>query len=130
MSMQDPIADMFTRIRNGQSSGKVRVTMPLSNVKCAIARVLKEQGYIKDFFTEDGHSGRLTIVLKYFEGRPVIELLKRESRPGLRVYRSKNNLPSVNGGLGIALISTSRGVMTDKQARAAGHGGEVLGVVF
>ena len=130
MSMQDPIADMFTRIRNGQSSGKVRVTMPLSNVKHAIARVLKDQGYIKDFSTEDGHSGRLTIVLKYFEGKPVIELLRRESRPGLRVYKGKNNLPSVNGGLGIALISTSKGVMTDKQARTAGHGGEVLGVVF
>lgn len=130
MSMQDPIADMFTRIRNGQSSGKVRVAMPISKVKCAIARVLKDQGYIKDFSTEDGHSGRLTIVLKYFEGRPVIDLLRRESRPGLRVYRGKDNLPSVNGGLGIALISTSKGIMTDKQARAAGHGGEVLGVVF
>ena len=104
--------------------------MPLSNVKRAIAQVLKDQGYIKDFSTEDGHSSRLTIVLKYFEGKPVIDLLRRESRPGLRVYRGRNNLPSVNGGLGIALISTSRGVMTDKQARAAGYGGEVLGVVF
>ena len=104
--------------------------MPRSKVKCAIAQVLKDQGYIKDFSVEDEGAVGLTIVLKYFEGRPVIELLKRESRPGLRVYRGKDDLPSVNGGLGIALVSTPRGVMTDKQARAAGHGGEVLGVVF
>ena len=130
MSMQDPIADMFTRIRNGQSSGKVRVTIPLSKVKQAIAKVLVEQGYIKDFSIEDEGWRKLVIVLKYFEGRPVIALLRRVSRPGLRVYRRKDDLPSVNSGLGIALISTPQGVMTDKQARAAGHGGEVLGVVF
>ena len=130
MSMQDPIADMFTRIRNGQSSGKVRVTMPLSKAKRAIAEVLKEQGYVKDFSIDDKGHGELVIVLKYFEGRPVIELLRRVSRPGLRVYTRKDDLPSVNGGLGIAIISTSRGLMTDRQARAAGHGGEVLGVVF
>lgn len=130
MSMQDPISDMFTRIRNGQSSGKVRVAMPLSKAKRAIAEVLKEQGYIKDFSIEDHGHRELVIVLKYFEGRPVIELLRRVSRPGLRVYKRKDDLPSVNGGLGIAIISTPRGVMTDRQARAAGHGGEVLGVVF
>jgi small subunit ribosomal protein S8 len=121
---------MFTRIRNGQSSGKVRVAMPLSKVKRAIADVLKEQGYIKDYSIEDDGRRELIIVLKYFEGRPVIELLRRVSRPGLRVYKRKDDLPSVNGGLGIAIISTPRGVMTDRQARAAGHGGEVLGVVF
>ena len=131
MTMQDPISDMFTRIRNGQLSGKVRVTMPMSKVKESIARVLKEQGYIKDFAIEDDSGQReLAIVLKYFEGKPVIELLRRASRPGLRVYKGKNDLPSVNRGLGIAIVSTSRGVMTDRQARAAGHGGEVLGFVF
>lgn len=131
MSMQDPIADMFTRIRNGQSSGKVRVTMPMSTVKQAIALVLKEQGYITDFAMEEVRGRReLNVSLKYYEGKPVIELLRRVSRPGLRVYKPKDQLPTVNGGLGIAIISTSRGVMSDKQARAAGHGGEVLGYVF
>ena len=131
MSMQDPIADMFTRIRNGQSSGKVRVTMPMSTAKQAIAVVLKEQGYIKDFSVEDDRGRReLSVLLKYFGGKPVIELLRRVSRPGLRVYEPKDRLPTVNGGLGVAIISTPRGVMTDKQARAVGHGGEVLGFVF
>ena len=130
MSMQDPISDMLTRIRNGQSAGKLRVTMPLSRQKTAIADVLKEQGYIRDFAHEDaGGKPQLAVTLKYFEGKPVIESLRRVSRPGLRIYKRKDELPSVMGGLGIAIISTSKGLMTDKQARAAGHGGEVICVV-
>ena len=131
MSMQDPIADMFTRVRNGQSAGKVRVAMPMSKQKVAIARVLKEQGYIRDF-NVDAEEGKpqLSVTLKYYEGKPVIDTLKRVSRPGLRIYKGKDDLPTVRGGLGVALISTSRGIMTDKQARAAGHGGEVVGLVF
>jgi len=130
MSMQDPIADMLTRIRNGQSAGKVRVTMPMSKQRAAIAQVLAEQGYIRDFSVEeiDGKS-QLAIVLKYFEGKPVIEMMKRVSRPGLRVYRGKNDLPKVMDGLGVAIISTSKGLMTDRQARASGHGGEVVCIV-
>lgn len=130
MSMQDPIADMFTRIRNGQGAGKVRVIMPMSKQRAAISQVLKDQGYIRDFSVEeiDGKS-QLAIVLKYFEGKPVIEMLRRISRPGLRVYKRKGDLPKVMEGLGIAIISTSRGLMTDHQARAAGCGGEVLCVV-
>ena len=130
MSMQDPIADMFTRIRNGQQAGKVRVVMEMSRQREAIARVLKKQGYVRDFSVEeiDGKS-RLAIVLKYFEGRPVIESLKRISRPGRRVYKRKHELPKVMDGLGIAIISTSKGLMTDHQARAAGHGGEVVCIV-
>ena len=130
MSMQDPIADMFTRIRNGQSAGKVRVTMPLSRQKAAVAKVLKEQGYIRDYLVEEIEGkAQLAVVLKYFEGRPVIEMLKRVSRPGLRVYKGRNEIPKVMDGLGIAIVSTSNGLMTDHQARAAGHGGEVVGVV-
>lgn len=130
MSMQDPIADMFTRIRNGQQAGKVRVVMEMSRQREAIARVLKGQGYVRDFSVEeiDGKS-QLAIVLKYFEGRPVIETLKRISRPGRRVYKRKHELPKVMDGLGIAIISTSKGLMTDHQARAAGHGGEVVCIV-
>ena len=130
MSMQDPIADMFTRIRNGQQAGKVRVVMAMSRQREAIARVLKRQGYVRDFSVEeiDGKS-QLAIVLKYFEGRPVIETLKRISRPGRRVYKRKHELPKVMDGLGIAIISTSKGLMTDHQARAAGHGGEVVCIV-
>ena len=130
MSMQDPIADMFTRIRNGQQAGKVRVVMAMSRQREAIARVLKKQGYIRDFSVEeiDGKS-QLAIVLKYFEGKPVIETLKRISRPGRRVYKRKHELPKVMDGLGIAIISTSKGLMTDHQARAAGHGGEVVCIV-
>ena len=130
MSMQDPISDMFTRIRNGQASGRVRVSIPLSRQKESIARVLKDQGYIRDFVQEqeDGRP-QLVVMLKYFEGRPVIETISRVSRPGLRVYKRKDDLPSVMGGLGIAIISTPKGIMTDKQARAAGHGGEVVGFV-
>lgn len=127
MSMQDPIADMLTRIRNGQMAGKVRVTMPLSTQKKAIASLLLEEGYVREVLEEEVDGKRvLTVVLKYYEGKPVIEKLDRVSRPGLRVYKGKDELPRVMDGLGIAIISTSRGLMTDRAARAAGHGGEVL----
>lgn len=129
MSMQDPIADMLTRIRNGQAAGKVRVTMPVSKQKLAIAEVLKHEGFIRDYAPEDDEEGQFALVLKYYDGLPVIRQLKRVSRPGLRVYKGKGDLPTVMGGLGIAIISTSRGLMTDRAARAAGHGGEVLCVV-
>lgn len=130
MSMQDPISDMLTRIRNGQSAGKVRIMMPMSKQKSAIAEVLKQQGYIRDFSIEDieGKS-QLAILLRYFEGKPVIEMLKRISRPGLRIYRRKDDLPKVMDGLGIAIISTPKGLMTDRQARTAGCGGEVVCIV-
>ena len=130
MSMQDPISDMLTRIRNGQQAGKVRVVMPVSRQKVAIATVLKKQGYVRDFSVEmvRGES-RLAIVLRYFEGKPVIEIIQRVSRPSLRVYKRKDELPKVMDGLGIAIISTSSGLMTDHEARAAGHGGEVVCVV-
>lgn len=127
MSMTDPIADMLTRIRNGQSAGKESVVLPSSKVKVAIAKVLKEEGYIIDFKTEvKGSHSQLTIVLKYYNGKPVIEEVKRVSKPGLRIYKSKEELPKVLGGLGIAIVSTSKGVMTDRAARAMGHGGEVI----
>lgn len=127
MSMTDPIADMLTRIRNGQSAEKEQVEMPSSKLKVAIAGVLKGEGYISDFRVDeiDGKS-RLAVTLKYFQGRPVIERLERVSKPGLRIYRGRHDLPKVVGGLGIAIVSTSHGVMTDSAARAAGHGGEVL----
>ena len=125
--MTDPIADFLTRIRNGQSANKVEVSMPSSKLKCAIATVLKDEGYITDFATEDNDGKQvLTVTLKYYDGKPVIEKLQRASRPGLRLYKGKNQLPRVHGGLGVAIISTSRGVMSDRQARAAGEGGEVL----
>lgn len=128
--MTDPIADMLTRIRNGQSANKVEVTMPSSSVKCAIAKVLQDEGYIKGFSTADEDAKPLlTIELKYFEGRPVIAMISRASRPGLRLYKGKDELPSVQDGLGVAIISTSKGVMSERQARAAGEGGEVLCVV-
>jgi small subunit ribosomal protein S8 len=130
MSMQDPISDMFTRIRNGLSAGKVRVTMPMSKQKMAIAGLLKDQGYIRDLETEsENGKPQLAIVLKYHDGKPVIEKIKRVSRPGLRIFKNKDELPTVMNGLGIAIISTSRGLMTDKAAREAGHGGEVVGIV-
>lgn len=130
MSMQDPVADMLTRIRNGQTAGKASITMPSSKLKTAIAALLKNEGYIKDFsVAEQGGKAGLTVELKYFQGRPVIDLIKRVSRPGLRIYRGKEDLPRVRGGLGIAIISTSQGVMTDRAARAAGQGGEVIAVV-
>ena len=125
--MTDPIADMLTRIRNGQAVSMAAVTMPSSSLKSAIASVLKEEGYITDYSVNDvDGKPELTVELKYYEGKPVIESLQRASRPGLRLYKGKNELPTVLGGLGIAIVSTSRGLMTDKQARAAGHGGEVL----
>jgi len=130
MSMQDPIADMFTRIRNGLSAGKVRVIMPMSKQKMAIANLLKDQGYIRDLATEDQKGKpQLSIVLKYHEGSPVIDKIQRVSRPGLRIFKNKDKLPTVMNGLGIAIISTSRGLMTDKAAREAGHGGEIVGIV-
>jgi small subunit ribosomal protein S8 len=125
--MTDPIADMLTRIRNGQSAGKKSVKIPSSKLKLAIAKVLKEEGYITDFKTEvTGCHTEMTVELKYYNGVPVIESVKRVSRPGLRIYKSKDELPKVLGGLGIAIVSTSNGVMTDRAARAIGHGGEVI----
>jgi small subunit ribosomal protein S8 len=130
MSMTDPIADFLTRIRNAQSSGKPEVHAPASKVKLAIAKVLKDEGYIEDFgATELEGKPMLAVQLKYYQGRPVIDRLDRISRPGLRVYKGKDELPAVLGGLGIAIVSTSQGVMSDRQARAAGHGGEVLCIV-
>ena len=131
MSLQDPVADMLTRIRNGQSAGRLRVTMPSSKLKMAIAAVLRDEGYIHDFDVANGGDGdgghpALSVRLKYHEGRPVIASLDRVSRPGLRIYRGKGELPVVMGGLGIAIVSTSRGVMADRAARAEGLGGEVL----
>ncbi len=127
MSMSDPISDMLTRIRNGQNSRKVTVTMPSSNVKVAIAGVLKEEGFIEDFaVNKEDSKTELTITLKYYMNKPVITRLSRASRPGLRKYKGADDLPKVIGGMGIAVISTSKGVMTDRAARAAGHGGEVL----
>ena len=131
MSMQDPISDMLTRIRNGQSAGKVHVSMPLSKQKLAVAEVLKQEGYIADYMKEEneGTHPQMSVVLKYYEGKPVIDRIKRVSRPGLRIYKSKDQLPRIMGGLGIAIVSTSKGLMTDRAARAAGHGGEVVCVV-
>jgi len=128
--MTDPIADMFTRIRNAQMVGHVEVSMPDSKIKTEIARVLKDEGYIEGFARRETEGKPvLSIALKYHEGRPVIDRLERVSRPGLRVYRRKDELPKVLGGLGVAIVSTSQGVMSDRAARAAGQGGEVIGVV-
>ena len=127
--MTDPIADMFTRIRNGQSAAKVAVTMPSSKLKVAIADLLKEEGYISDFTITTDAKPQLDVVLKYFEGKRVIEVIKRVSRPGLRIYKSCDELPKVLAGMGIAIVSTSKGLMTDRAARSAGIGGEVLGFV-
>jgi small subunit ribosomal protein S8 len=131
MSMTDPIADFLTRIRNGQSSGKPEILVPASKVKLSIAKVLKDAGYIEDFSStvDDGGKPTLVVQLKYYQGRPVIDRLERVSRPGLRVYKGKDELPSILGGLGVAIVSTSKGVMTDREARASGHGGEVLCIV-
>lgn len=129
MSMSDPIADMLTRIRNGQSSAHAEVTMPSSKMKAAVAEVLKSEGYIKDYSVSKGAKAELTVVLKYFDGKPVISSVKRVSSPGLRIYKNTDELPKVMGGLGIAIVSTSKGLMTDRQARAAGHGGEVICLV-
>ncbi len=131
MGMTDPIADMLTRIRNGLSASKKEVELPSSKLKVAICAVLKDEGYIEDFSVQD-IDGKpvLTIRLKYHQGKPVIEMLKRVSRPGLRQYKGKEELPKVSGGLGVAIVSTSAGVMTDRAARQSGHGGEVLCFVF
>ncbi len=126
MSLQDPIADMLTRVRNAQNANKVSVIMPASKQKSRIAAVLKDEGYIMDYKVSDESLKQLTIELKYYQGKPVIEKMRRISRPGLRIFKAKDDLPSINGGLGIAIISTSKGVMTDAQARAAGFGGEVI----
>ncbi len=130
MSMTDPISDMLTRIRNGQKARKVAVSMPASKQKEAIAKVLESEGYITGFAVHgEGASKELTVELKYFEGSPVIEKIQRASRPGLRVYRGTDDLPKVLGGLGVAIVSTSAGVMSDRQAREKGIGGEVLCIV-
>jgi len=127
MSMQDPIADMLTRIRNGQAANKVSVKMPSAKLKVAIAKVLKEEGYITDYAVADeGNKPELEITLKYFQGKPVVETIQRVSRPGLRIYKGKDELPKVMGGLGVAIVSTSKGLMTDRAARLAGMGGEVV----
>ena len=127
MSMSDPIADMLTRIRNAQSVEKAIVAMPSSNVKVAIAQVLKDEGYIDGFSVKaDGAKSELNIALKYYAGKPVIERIERVSRPGLRVYKGRDAIPQVMNGLGVAIVTTPKGVMTDRKARATGVGGEVL----
>jgi small subunit ribosomal protein S8 len=129
MSMQDPIADMFTRIRNGQLASKVSVSMPSSKVRVAIAKVLEAEGYVESSSVTEGVKPVLEVTLKYFEGKKVIDTIERVSRPGLRIYKKKDELPKVMGGLGIAIVSTSKGVMTDRAARKAGMGGEIIGYV-
>jgi small subunit ribosomal protein S8 len=130
MSMSDPIADMLVRIRNAQMVGHTEVAMPASKLKSAIAQVLKDEGYIEDFaLRDDGGKKQLRIGLKYYAGRPVIERLERVSKPGLRVYRGRDDIPRIMNGLGVAILSTSRGVMTDRKARADGVGGEILCIV-
>lgn len=130
MSLQDPIADMFTRIRNSQMVAKEDVEMPSSKVKIAIAEVLKTEGYITDFQVEKvGHKSVLVIKLKYYQGKPVIDMIKRVSRPGLRIYKACDALPKVIDGLGITIVSTSKGIMSDRVARAMNEGGEIIGQV-
>lgn len=126
MSMQDPIADMLTRIRNGQAANKVAINMPSSKLKVAIANVLAAEGYIESVKVLEGAKPELEITLKYFQGKPVVESIQRVSRPGLRIYKRKDELPKVMGGLGVAVISTSKGVMTDRAASQAGLGGEII----
>jgi small subunit ribosomal protein S8 len=129
--MQDPLADLLTRVRNAQMAGMASVSMPSSKVKVALIEVLKSEGYVGEFDVQNVDGRKiLTIALKYHQGRPVIEEIKRASRPGLRFYTGKDDLPKVRGGLGVAIVSTSKGVMTDRAARAAGVGGEVLCTVF
>lgn len=131
MSMQDPVADMLTRIRNSQARGKQTVSMPSSKLKVSIANLLEAEGYVSGHNIElaDGKPV-LTVELKYFNGKPVIEMLKRISRPGLRIYKAANDLPEVNAGLGVSIISTNKGLMTDRAARTAGLGGEIVCSVF
>ncbi|HHJ36104.1 MAG TPA: 30S ribosomal protein S8 [Gammaproteobacteria bacterium] len=126
MMMTDPIADMLTRVRNAQSAAKADVTMPSSKLKMAIAKVLLDEGYITGFSSDEAVKPTLTVTLKYYEGRPVIDELKRVSRPGLRIYKNKHELPKILNGLGIAIVSTSAGVMTDREARSSGRGGEII----
>ncbi len=130
MSMQDTLADMFTRIRNAQMAEKATVSMPSSKMKVSVLEVLKSEGYIQSYSVSGDAKPELTVELKYFEGKPVIEQIKRASRPGLRNYKGKEDLPTVRGGLGVAIVSTSQGVMTDRAARQAGIGGEVICTVF
>jgi small subunit ribosomal protein S8 len=128
--MQDPIADMFTRIRNAQAVAKKQLVMPSSKIKAAIAKLLRDEGYIRDYYIkEDNKKHNLTIVLKYFQEKPVIAMINRISRPGLRIYKACNDLPKVLGGLGIAIISTSKGMITDRAARTLKQGGEIIGEV-
>lgn len=129
MSLQDPVADMFTRIRNGQSANKVAVKMPSSKLKIAIAKVLKDEGYIADFAVSGDVKPELEVTLKYFQGKSVIETIDRVSRPSLRIYKKRGELPKVMGGLGVAIVSTSKGLMTDRAARKVGIGGEIIGYV-
>jgi small subunit ribosomal protein S8 len=129
MSMTDPIADMLTRIRNGQQAHKAEVKMPASKLKQAIAAVLKDEGYIDDFVVNDEVKPTMTVTLRYYQGKGVIERLDRVSRPGLRIYKAHDELPRVMNGLGVAIVSTSKGVMSDRAARAANQGGEVICVV-
>ncbi|VFP87894.1 30S ribosomal protein S8 [Candidatus Erwinia haradaeae] len=126
MSMQDPIADMLTRIRNGQSANKVFVRIPGSRLKVAIAKVLKEEGYITEYKTKGSSRSELELTLKYFQGKAVVENIQRVSRPGLRIFKRKDALPKVMAGLGIAIVSTSKGVVTDRIARELGLGGEII----
>ncbi len=131
MSMQDPVSDMLTRIRNSQARGKQSVSMPSSKLKVSIAKVLEDEGYISSFDVQAADNKPvLSIELKYFNGKPVIETLKRVSRPGLRIYKAAGELPEVNGGLGVSIVSTSKGLMTDRAARTAGIGGEIVCSVF
>ena len=130
MSMQDTLADMFTRIRNGHMAGKTAVSMPSSKLKVSLAKLLKDEGFITDYSVEGDVKPVLSVELKYFEGKPVIEEIKRVSRPGLRIYKGVSELPKVSGGLGVAVVSTSKGLMSDRAARAAGIGGEVVCTVF
>tara|TARA_B100000676_G_scaffold299284_1_gene343403 strand:- start:49 stop:441 length:393 start_codon:yes stop_codon:yes gene_type:complete len=130
--MQDPISDMLTRIRNAQQAGIAAITMPSSTLKVAVARVLEEEGYIESHNASDQEGGKadLSITLRYHEGKPVIEEINRMSRPGLRQYKSKDDIPQVKGGLGVVILSTNKGVMTDRAAKAAGVGGELICSVF
>ncbi len=132
MTMQDPISDMLTRIRNAQQAGIAAITMPSSTLKVAVARVLEEEGYIESHNASDQEGGKadLSITLRYHEGKQVIEEINRMSRPGLRQYKSKDDIPQVKGGLGVVILSTNKGVMTDRAARAAGVGGELICSVF
>jgi small subunit ribosomal protein S8 len=128
MSITDPLADLLTRVRNGQSANKAKVSMPSSKLKVSVCRVLKQEGYIEDYSVQatENNKSVLDITLKYYQGQPVIESIQRVSKPGRRVYKGADELPKVLGGFGVAIISTSRGLMTDKEAREGGHGGEVL----